>query len=281
MSTKSHLVCMLAAASVLTTGVYAIPQPLRPTPIGSTLIPRIENNYVGCSEDQKAKLGIAFADATALAGIAFGYNPDQGISKTSTAFQHYFREEDFDNSRSLYGMITSNNDPTNAPFSFSVRCGTNDDEECKAPKGGKAQTVAVTDSQPDSGEGEGRREMKICPLFFTADQTTRSLNSKEYNDKRGGWCVTGQKFGDFETGGHTLLHEMTHLDAIGKAAGLPERDDPSGFKTHGTDDVDGFGEDYTPAARDLKTAWTDSPDDLAPGALQPWQNAENIAAAAT
>lgn len=57
--------------------------------------------------------------------------------------------------------------------------------------------------------------------------------------------------------------------------------DPSGFKTHGTDDVDGFGEDYTPAARDLKTAWTDSPDDLAPGALQPWQNAENIAAAAT
>ena len=57
--------------------------------------------------------------------------------------------------------------------------------------------------------------------------------------------------------------------------------DPSGFKTHGTDDVDGFGEDYTPAARELKNTWANNPDDLAPGALQPWQNAENIAAAAT
>ncbi|KAL9034930.1 MAG: hypothetical protein Q9180_005134, partial [Flavoplaca navasiana] len=220
MSPKSHLACLLAAASVLTTSVYAIPQPLRPKAIPSTLIPRVENNYVNCNEDQKAKLGIAFADATALAGIAFSFDSDHGMKRDSSAFQHYFREEDGDNARTWYGMITANNDPTNAPFTFSVRCGTDDDKECKAPKGGKAQTVAVTDSQPDN---EGRREMKICPLFFTADQTTRNLNSKKYDDKRGGWCVTGQKFADFETGGHTLLHEMTHLDAIGKAAGLPER----------------------------------------------------------
>ncbi len=65
--------------------------------------------------------------------------------------------------------------------------------------------------------------MTICPLFFTATETKRTLDSKKYDDKRNGWCVKDQKFKDFETGGHTLLHEMTHLDAIGKAAGLPTR----------------------------------------------------------
>jgi hypothetical protein len=52
-------------------------------------------------------------------------------------------------------------------------------------------------------------------------------------------------------------------------------------KTHGTDDVDGFGEDYITAARDLLSTWVNNPEDLAEGALAPYQNAENIAAAAT
>lgn len=66
--------------------------------------------------------------------------------------------------------------------------------------------------------------MKICPLFFTDAQTRRNLASRKYNgDKRGRWCQTGQHFADFETAGHTLLHETTHLDALAKAAGLPAR----------------------------------------------------------
>lgn len=58
-----------------------------------------------------------------------------------------------------------------------------------------------------------------------------------------------------------------------------EEDD--GTKTHGTDDVVGFGDDYITAARDLLSTWVNNPKDLAPGALKPYQNAENIAAAAT
>lgn len=54
-----------------------------------------------------------------------------------------------------------------------------------------------------------------------------------------------------------------------------------GAETHGTDDVDGFGDDYTPAARELLDTWVNHRDDLADGALQPFQNAESIAAAAT
>lgn len=51
--------------------------------------------------------------------------------------------------------------------------------------------------------------------------------------------------------------------------------------SRGTDDVTGFGDDYVTAARGLLDAWVNSPGDLAEGALQPFQNAENLAAAAT
>ena len=69
--------------------------------------------------------------------------------------------------------------------------------------------------------------MNICPLFFTAKETQNNLDSKNYNTKparrENSWCKVEQKFSDFETAGHTLLHELTHLDAIGFAAGLSFR----------------------------------------------------------
>lgn len=55
----------------------------------------------------------------------------------------------------------------------------------------------------------------------------------------------------------------------------------NGDQSHATDDVDGFGDDYTAAARALLDAWVNHRDDLADGALKPFQNAESIAAAAT
>lgn len=57
--------------------------------------------------------------------------------------------------------------------------------------------------------------------------------------------------------------------------------DPDGFTSHGTDDVDGFGDDYTAAARSFLDTWVNNPGSLDPNALSPYQNAENIAAAAT
>lgn len=50
-------------------------------------------------------------------------------------------------------------------------------------------------------------------------------------------------------------------------------------KTHGTDDVGGFGEFIQPAARRLKTYWDNGSgsDEI----LKPVENAESIAAAAT
>jgi hypothetical protein len=45
--------------------------------------------------------------------------------------------------------------------------------------------------------------------------------------------------------------------------------------------VDGFGEDYVHSARELLSTWVNEPETLDPAALKPYQNAENIAAAAT
>lgn len=54
-----------------------------------------------------------------------------------------------------------------------------------------------------------------------------------------------------------------------------------GFRSHGTDDVIGYGDDYVDAARAFLNDWVNDKDEMHPNALKPYQNAENIAAAAT
>lgn len=55
-----------------------------------------------------------------------------------------------------------------------------------------------------------------------------------------------------------------------------------GFRTHGAGDVvDDYGEDYVAAARALLSDWVDREDEMHSNSLKPYQNAENIAAAAT
>lgn len=87
-------------------------------------------------------------------------------------------------------------------------------------------SLAITDSTPRSSPEVA--EMLICPFFFTAPETAQNLGSKEIiqnpSRRQNSWCQPGPKFSDFETAGHTLLHEMTHLDSAGAAAGLSERE---------------------------------------------------------
>lgn len=70
--------------------------------------------------------------------------------------------------------------------------------------------------------------MLICPLFFKSDskETKQDLKDKTFEKPKRGvntWCSPGNNFPWYEVAGHTLLHEMTHLDAVGKAAGVEER----------------------------------------------------------
>lgn len=86
-------------------------------------------------------------------------------------------------------------------------------------------SLASTDSTPRSSPDVP--QMLICPPFFEFPETANNLNSKDIiqNPSRrdNSWCGPLPKFSDFETAGHTLLHELTHLDAVGAAAGLSVR----------------------------------------------------------
>ena len=74
--------------------------------------------------------------------------------------------------------------------------------------------------------------------------------------------------------GHTILHELTHIDALASAAGLTAPDDGEDAGRHGTGDYQ-IGCELS-GARDYLTASNADPDLPTPG-----YNAESYAAAAT
>lgn len=197
-------------------------------------------------------------------------------------YQHYLRPEDEQLAKNVWDLVQQNNDPTNAPYHFTVRC-SGGGAECPSgryvlislfslnpkphyihldtiiPPGNsfphhpssphyhyslpvilfspfpffflciltsRDNSLAITDATPRALPAVA--QMLICPLFFTAPETAKDLQAKSYKQNPGrrdppSWCSPGQKFSDFETAGHTLLHEMTHLDALGAAAGLSPR----------------------------------------------------------
>ncbi|KAI1780710.1 hypothetical protein F4818DRAFT_396558 [Hypoxylon cercidicola] len=246
---------------------------------GHAISRRLISGYHDCDDGQRKKLGQDFADAANFALHAID------MDNTKEAFTHYFRtsgdgkSEDWNNAKSIWDTIQQDNDPTNAPFVFSVRCAKADDQEC----GDKASlSFAITDARPQ--DGDTPREMKICPDFFTHASTKQSTTSHPYKPNPGrrddSWCKPGTKFSGFSVGGLTLLHEMTHLDAVAKAAGYPEVDDPAGFKSHGTEDISGLKPDNDPVqqARNLAKLWQDGKQ--SDQTLKPFRNAESLAASA-
>lgn len=167
--------------------------------------------------------------------------------------------------------------PNNAPYQFTVNCDAADSDICKS-----GTTVAFTEAEPQADDITPR-VMHICPLFFSKNskETVNDLGSRQFGPpaKRGQpetWCQGGNNFAWYEVAGHTLLHEMTHFDALGKYAGPPEVQEDD-FKAHGTDDVGGLGKSYPVAARKLATLWQKKPNG---NYLVPYRNAESLAGSA-
>lgn len=147
------------------------------------------------------------------------------------------------------------------------------------------ESFAITDAQP---EVDGTpRQIKICPKYFTDATTKLSTNSKEYKVNPGrrdnSWCQPGNKFKDFSVGGITLLHEMTHLDALAAAADYPDvHDDDGDFDTHATEDVAGVNPQNNPPlqSRNLAQIWQQGKEGDYDNLVEPYRNAESIADAA-
>ncbi|KAK8118160.1 uncharacterized protein PG998_006441 [Apiospora kogelbergensis] len=203
----------------------------------------------GCSKSNKAKLEKDFKNAAELAQYAHDH-----MKMTDKAWTHYFRAKDEKNVKNLWDAVAKYeaND-----YSFTVRCAAKDDADCKVHGG---SSFAATDPKP---EEKGKpRELKVCPKYFTDEATKQSMDAKKYEPgKRGSWCkLAPYKFKDFSVGGLVLLHEITHLDAVGIKAKLPNMKQPAQAGSGASQYVD---EGHSP--RDT---------------IEPWQNAESTAAAA-
>lgn len=125
-------------------------------------------------------------------------------------------------------------------------------------------SFAITDVKPLTKTHTP--SITICPLFFNSDRTRNHLDTLVYLRNPGrrqpSWCKVGEKFKYFEVAGHTILHELTHLNQAGAKGGLdshpadPQK--PNGEQTEGTEDANqlaGYSKDPVTAARQLHTRW--------------------------
>ncbi|KAL9630443.1 MAG: hypothetical protein Q9204_004718 [Flavoplaca sp. TL-2023a] len=225
-----------------------------------------DNIFVGCDDKQRTKAGQAAADMANLALHA--YNE---ASADKYGFNHYFKDDELDKFKSAMNTIQQNNDPTNAPYSFIINCSPPGDVEklCKDGKG----SYAITDSTVPKDDND-HKSIWLCPLFFTGKDTKNDLPDTEDEDKLKEWCDQ-KDYTLFVTAGHTLLHEITHLDAVAKKW-LPQDANENG--QHGTEDY-AIGSRPIYDARRLKVLVDNVPDrDDVPA---PRFNAESYAGAAT
>ncbi|KAI4112291.1 MAG: hypothetical protein LQ345_006539, partial [Seirophora villosa] len=165
------------------------------------------NTFIGCDDKQRTKAGQAAADMANLALHAYSE-----ASTDKYGFKHYFRDDDLDKFKLAMSTIQGNNNPTNAPYNFIINCNpTGDNEElCKADKG----SYAITDPSVPKDDND-YKSIWLCPLFFTGDDTKNDLPDTEDGDKLKAWCDQ-KDYTLFPTAGSTLLHEITHLDAVAK-----------------------------------------------------------------
>lgn len=111
----------------------------------------------------------------------------------------------------MFSYIGTNDPPSEElAFTFVVSC--LDTTDCEG-------SLALTDSNPPTDTFTPT--IRLCRKFFLSDtpETMNNLDSKDFirNPSRrdNSWCQPGKAFSFFETAGHTILHEMTHLDQLG------------------------------------------------------------------
>jgi hypothetical protein len=264
----------IAAFAAILSGVDA--SPIQSAPAVSNLVARAD--YAGCSADQKTTIQTHLKEVGTLAKSAYQLlGQDKDKWSKNNGWKHYFKDEDHDKVRKAYEVLMTVGTDKQG-IKYEVRCGTNG-KECGANTG-FAYADATEESYAGPGYTKGTRLITICPPFFTDENSKRNLPGNDADTKK--YCENkeSKKILKFETGGHTLLHEMSHLDSFGVAAGYPEethkkddkREGDFEFKFHGT--VDWKPQSNAGNARTLKNS-------KAKNRPERWQNAESLAAAAS
>jgi len=218
----------------------------------------------------------AYSDAVTLAEMA------QNVDISDLGFTHYFGGAGVALQHTHFvttmGSITSSQNRYTIEF------------DCAKNSLCKGQIVFFIDASP--GTSTDKKMITACSEFWTSaasryllGSNTKTTPSPPYRsrdvDDRRGWCTKTTVKNDpnvsdrlnqyFATAGHSVLHELTHLDALAEAAGLDANPDDN---THGTDDDQKHCE-LKDARAWLKTYMGKA------GNPSPDYNAESYAAAAT
>ncbi|KAJ7884433.1 hypothetical protein B0H13DRAFT_1890013 [Mycena leptocephala] len=227
---------------------------------------------------EKAEFGRrAFEDAYVLASTGRDY-----LQKTDNAYQHYFEDQDFGRVNDWFTTMMGHFQGQNIPngFRINVDCETKTEPLCK-----DGETLAYV-----LQEVTVNPTVTLCNLFFDSEATRRTMGGIKWKDHKDRWCPPTRtppyRLIDFETGGHTLLHELTHIQSIAMSAGFPSTNDPvCPIDVVLPPNADGTpsGGYYPWRARVLKNWWSayhEGKTAVRPP-VETWRNAESFAAAAT
>jgi len=121
-------------------------------------------------------------------------------------YSHYFTHDDVDTVGIMRATLEQMNDPApESGWQFSISCD---------PTGCKSNDLAFTDA---TKKLPGQiAQMRLCPAFFQLPHITSNGFVQNPSRGRNEWCQPGRKIADFETTAQTILHELTHLDIIGR-----------------------------------------------------------------
>lgn len=184
----------------------------------------------------------AYTDAVTLARFA------QDVDITNVGFQHYFGGDQVDLQHTHFVNMMKGITSVQGHYSIEFDC----DNAPSCPQAKNQNAVFHVDPSP--GSAQDVKVITACPEFWTTKGTRYLLGSdpdppatssnppfRPYDKSLQGWCDKKTVKGDpnasvqdhqfFATAGHSVLHELTHLDALGQFVGL----EPEGDK-HGTDD---------------------------------------------
>lgn len=155
------------------------------------------------------KVKKALLDAENLVGLV---SNDMTKFKRSTAFSHYFRASQVNRVARVYDSISHIFSPTALRIPYV--CGDDQDSMCR----GCDHAIAFTNRAPNEGT------IVFCDFFFKDFSATPEseahpdLDSKSTYD----WCHQGklEPWNFFNIAAVTVIHKITHLNAIGVHAGL-------------------------------------------------------------
>lgn len=225
---------------------------------------------------QKDVLAQAYKDAVTLASLA------QSVASDNKGFTHYFGGAKADVQYQHFKKMMQGIASSDAHYSIHFTCSAQHTKDCAG------ESELVTDASVASGASDVKG-IEVCPEFWSSASTAYLLYDAQHTTPsppwrtQNQWCRKSTANGDsnvsyrvnqfFATAGHSVLHELTHLDSLAEFAALDAPSSGRDAGRHGTDDVGGC---ELKGARDWLPKYVADSDETSPD-----YNAESYAAAAT